>query len=98
MGFGLFHYFTNGLTFHNEQAPYEYIYKITVIHPDSGDISWLSVIKKGETKTYTVNYDDYDIMPSGKYHVFFTFPGLSVKRQDLGGWRQCFNGYCQITC
>jgi hypothetical protein len=87
MEIGLFHYYNNGLTFRSEQS--SYTHKMTIIHPDSWDswdISWLSIIKPGETKTYTVNYDDYDVMPPGKYRAYFTFFGLfPVEQKD---WEQ----------
>jgi hypothetical protein len=87
MGFDLFHYFHNGLIFRSEHAPYEYAHKLTIpyLEPwDSWDISWLSIIKPGETKTYTINYDAYDVMPSGKYRAYFSFSGLPhVEQKDL---------------
>jgi hypothetical protein len=71
----------NDLKFYNPQ--------ITITMPDDkSEYLWekplMSVIKKGETKTYTVNYDAYDAMPSGKYRAYFTFPGLfRLEQKDL---------------
>jgi hypothetical protein len=86
MGFSLFHYFTNGPVFLNEENPEHYYHKGTVIHPDPWNLwkkEWLSLIKKGETKNFTIIYE-FNLMPSGKYRVFFNFPGLSfVEQNDL---------------
>jgi hypothetical protein len=89
MKIGLFHYFTNGLVLMNLNDLKFYNPQITITMPDDkSEYLWekplLSVIKKGETKTYTVNYDAYDAMPSGKYRAYFTFPGLAhVEQKDL---------------
>ncbi|MDR3251613.1 MAG: hypothetical protein LBT42_08140 [Tannerella sp.] len=86
-GLGLFHYFTNGLMLQGETAPHNFYCNIQAVSPESWntwDKSWLSVIKKGETKKYTFIYDAFGPLPSGGYRAWFSFPGLShVEQKDL---------------
>jgi len=80
MGVGLFHYFTNGPTFLNIQIPNHYTHLETVVKPspwNSWKIEWLSLIKSGERKTFSITYDHFDHMPEGKYKMFFLYPGLN---------------------
>jgi hypothetical protein len=87
MGFGLFHYFTNGPAFLNVGNPEYYCHKMEVVHPDPWDSwqkEWLSLIKGKETKIFTIEYNLFEQMPAGKYRVSFSFPGLThVDRKDL---------------
>ncbi len=87
MGLNLFHYFTNGLIIRDSQNN-SYTHKLTVEEPepwDSWKIDWLSVLKSNEAKTISVTYNDFDIIPSGEYTVFFNYPGLSsqIEKEEL---------------
>ena len=88
MGFGLFHYFTNGPTFWDVKYTQTYTHKETVVHPapwDSWKIEWLSLIKRGERKSISIVYQQFDRMPSGKYRMNFAYPGLinGLSQKDL---------------
>ena len=78
-GPNLFHYFTNGL----------YIYDLTnneifsstiqhqVVDPWNGwKIDWLSELKSGNSKEFTINYPLNNPPPAGEYNARFDFPGL----------------------
>ena len=78
MGIGLFHYFTNGPYFWNNQNQ-SFTHQETVIHPvpwNSWEKGWLSLIKSGERKKITINYQHFDIIPAGKYKMLFCFPDI----------------------
>jgi len=89
MGIGLFHYFTNGLTFFSEKNARFYTPQLSVVEPNpwnSWKKEWLSVIRSGESKPFTITYNQFDSMPAGSYQVFFYFPGLSfyqVEQKNL---------------
>jgi hypothetical protein len=88
MGFGLFHYFTNGPTFINDPYTNHFTHRETVIHPDPWDswkTAWLTLIKSGESKDIQITYNQFDIMPAGKYKMYFEFPGLNygISQKDL---------------
>ena len=88
-GIGLFHYFTNGLSFYSEKDNQRYNPKISIVSPDSWNVwkkEWLSVIQSGESKQFTITYDQFDPMPAGNYQASFYFPGLQfyqVEMKDL---------------
>ena len=85
MGIGLFHYFTNGPTFLDDQYQ-RYNHKETVVHPESfksWEKEWLTLIKSGERKNISITYNHFDEIPTGTYRVNFAFPGLSwVSQKD----------------
>jgi len=88
MGVGLFHYFTNGPTFWTVPHTKSYTHQETVIHPEpwnSWKKEWLTLIKSGERKNISITYNRFDMMPAGKYRMYFGFPGLSygVSQKDL---------------
>jgi hypothetical protein len=88
MGFGLFHYFTNGPTFLDDPPTKHFTHKETVIHPEpwnSWGKEWLTLIKSGESKNISITYDQFDLMPAGKYRMYFEFPGLNygISQKDL---------------
>jgi len=93
MGIGLFHYFTNGLYLWNDAFTKNFTHQETVIHPepwDSWKKEWLSLIRSGERKKISITYQHFDAIPSGKYKMYFEFPGLShVSQKDrkLGNGR-----------
>lgn len=87
MGLGLFHYFTNGLIIKDSQNN-SYSHRVIFEIPepwDSWKVDWLSVINENETKTVSLIYNDFDIMPSGEYTASFSYPGLTyqIKKEEL---------------
>ncbi len=89
MGEVLFHYFTNGLVFFDNQKM-EYSYNI--IQHDQPDtfnywsLDWMSVIKGKETKSFEIIYP-FENVPTGrdlKFSFNFPSPELSIsQRNDL---------------
>ena len=80
MGIGLFHYYTNGPSFLNDSYTKSYSHQETVIEPepwDSWKKEWLSLLKSGERKNVLITYSKFEIIPAGKYRMFFAYPGLS---------------------
>ena len=87
-GPGLFHFFTNGLYLrdkdHNE------VFSSTIEHQtpepwNEWKTEWLSAIKSGESKSFTINYPlDTPVNP-GEYRLLFEFPGLAyqVSKEEL---------------
>ena len=78
MGIGLFHYYTNGLYFRDDQYK-SFTHKETVIHPNpwnSWDKEWLTLIKSGERKDISITYNHFDDIPAGKYKMSFVFPEI----------------------
>lgn len=87
MGSALFHYFTNGLLINipNEELK---SHKIEIQKPDpwnGWEADWFYLLESGNSKTFTITYEDFDPMATGRYDVSFVFPGLSyqVSRDDL---------------
>jgi hypothetical protein len=87
-GPNLFHYFTNGL----------YLRKLTYEEVFSGNVQaetpspwnswktdWLSVLKSGDSRQFTINYAIGSAIDPGKYIAMFQFPGLAfqVDRDQL---------------
>lgn len=87
MGMGFFHYFTNGLSFGDAKSYKSYSNNVQHIQPvpyNSWEKEWLSVIEKQSEKTIWITYDNFDEVPSGKYMLNFSFPGLSnVPKTEL---------------
>ncbi len=81
-GPNLFHYFTNGLIIydlaHNE------VFSSNIQHqaPDpwnSWEIDWLSELKSGDSKQFTINYTINNPIDPGEYDTAFEFPGLAYQ-------------------
>lgn len=81
-GPNLFHYFTNGLRIydlaHNE------VFSSTIKHvaPDpwnSWKSEWLSELKSGDAKQFTINYTMNNPINPGEYDTTFEFPGLAYQ-------------------
>jgi hypothetical protein len=81
-GPNLFHYYTNGLYIydltHNE------VFSSNIQHqaPDpwnSWKIDWLSELKSGDSKEYTINYTINNPLSPGEYDTTFEFPGLAYQ-------------------
>jgi hypothetical protein len=78
----LFHYFTNGLYIRN--ADNQEVFSDNIQHqkPDpwnSWKIEWLSQLKSGASKEFTINYTLSKPIPAGEYRALFEFPGLSYQ-------------------
>lgn len=81
-GPNLFHYFTNGLYIydlvHNE------VFSSNIQHQapepwNSWKIEWLSELKSGESKDFTINYVLNNPLNPGEYNTSFEFPGLAYQ-------------------
>jgi len=87
MGLGLFHYFTNGLSFWSSSLMKSYDNHLQHIQPEPGNswqMNWLSLIRSNEKKTIWIHYTNFDPIPAGQYKLYFRFPGLSrVEKGDL---------------
>ena len=87
MGMGLFHYFTNGLSFYDSNNN-SYTNQETVTRPEpwnSWNKEWLSLIKSGERKKISLVYNNFEKMLPGNYRASFSFPGLTnqIKQKEL---------------
>jgi hypothetical protein len=87
-GPNLFHYFTNGLYIHD--LAHNEVFSSTIQHqvPDPWNTwktEWLSEIKSGDSKEFTINYPLENPLSSGEYIATFEFPGLGyqVKKDQL---------------
>jgi hypothetical protein len=84
----LFHYFTNGLTIRNQENYIVYSGNIEHESPtpwDSWKIDWLSQLKSGQSRTFTLNYSINAPLNTGEYKASFEFPGLAfqVSKEEL---------------
>jgi hypothetical protein len=76
----LFHYFTNGLYIRDKDNNELFSSNIQYQKPEpwnSWSIDWLSQLKSGEAKEFTINYTLPETIPAGDYTASFEFPGLS---------------------
>ena len=78
----LFHYFTNGLSMrdpdHNE------VFTSNIVHKkpepwNSWKAEWLSVLKSGDSASFTINYAIDKSIDPGDYKLLFEFPGLAYQ-------------------
>jgi len=88
MGFGLFHYFTNGPSFYDLTNYKSYTHQETVIHPEPWNLwekEWLTLIQSGERKKISITYNRFETIPTGNYRMCFEFPGLNngISQKDL---------------
>lgn len=102
-GTSLFHYFTNGLYLRDSENNEVFSPGIEPERPDpwdSWDISWLSVLKSGESRQFTINYTMVTPIPPGTYKALFEFPGLSFQvshEQLYQGGNRIWLGDVQAT-
>jgi hypothetical protein len=99
----LFHYFTNGLYIrdlaHNEVFTSNIQFQV----PDpwnSFEIGWLSQLKSGQSKQYTINYTINNPLTPGEYNATFIFPGLAYQvplDQLYQGTDRIWLGDIQVT-
>jgi hypothetical protein len=87
-GPNLFHYFTNGLYIYDLDHNEVFTSTIQYQSPDpwnSWSINWLSEIKSGDSKEFTIIYPISNPISPGEYYTTFEFPGLSyqVARDQL---------------
>lgn len=81
-GLNLFHYFTNGLYIRDSNNFIVFTSDYEVQTPDpwnSFDIDWLSLLKSGESRQFTIDYTIPNPLNPGEYTSTFEFPGLSYQ-------------------
>jgi hypothetical protein len=80
-GTNLFHYFTNGLYIRDLSHNEVFSSNIQSQTPDpwnSWKIDWLSELKSGDSKEFTIIYTIENPLGSGEYKTSFEFPGLGI--------------------
>lgn len=87
-GPNLFHYFTNGLSIYDLAHNKVFSSKIQHQSPDpwnSWKTDWLSELKSGDSKEFTIYYSIENTLTPGEYDTTFEFPGLAyqVSREQL---------------
>lgn len=88
MGTNLFHYYTNGLIFVNKDQPrfiYCNIYPQGPTPTNSWKTDWLTLLKSGDSKQFSINYTIDSPLTAGNYIAYFHFPGLTfqIAKDDL---------------
>lgn len=81
-GPNLFHYFTNGLRIYNQAHTEVFSSNIQHLAPDPWNnwkSEWLSELKSGDSKQFTINYTINNPINSGEYDTIFEFPGLAYQ-------------------
>lgn len=102
MGINLYHYFTNGLTIRDQDFNEVYSCNIDAASPDpwnSWSPDWLSLLKSGDSKQFTLNYTILTPISPGEYKAYFEFPGLSyqvLKEQLYQGNSRIWLGDIQL--
>ena len=94
-GPNLFHYFTNGLFIYNLAHIEVFSNNIQHQTPDpwnSWNIEWLSELKSGDSREFTITYTIENPLTPGEYETTFEFPGLGhqVTKDQL------YQGNCRI--
>jgi hypothetical protein len=79
-GPNLFHYFTNGLSI--RKLTYEEVFSSQIAPQtpspwNSWKTDWLSELKSGDTRHFTINYTINSPLNPGEYNALFEFPGLT---------------------
>jgi hypothetical protein len=101
----LFHYFTNGLYLYNQETGWLQ-HQDPVVAPDpwnSWETSWLERLNHQTSKTYYIEYEEFDSVPAGSYELYFRFPGLThvikEERTISGGlvWMGDLEVYSELT-
>lgn len=80
MGTNLFHYFTNGLLIFDTSHVNAFSNNLEIEKPSPWNgwkTEWLSELKTGESKQFTLSYVMAAPLSKGKYDALFEFPGLS---------------------
>lgn len=90
-GVNLFHYFTNGLSIKDKNYNNVFESNIVSSKPDpwnSFKVDWLTLLKSGDSLTFSINYNIEKTIDPGDYYMVFMFPGLAyqvLKDQLLQG-------------
>ncbi len=84
-GPNLFHFFTNGLYIYD--LAHKEVFASTIQHqtPDpwnSWKIEWLSELKSGDSKEFSITYPLINTISPGEYDTRFEYPGLSHVTKD----------------
>jgi hypothetical protein len=79
-GPNLFHYYSNGLSIRT--ATYGLVFSSTITpqapsHSDSLSTIWLSELKSGASRQFTINYPIDSSINPGNYSASFQFPGVT---------------------
>lgn len=81
-GPGLFHYFSNGLQIYDKDNKEVFSGNIQHLAPDpwnSWKTEWLSALKSGDSKDFTITYPFSSSLVQGDYKATFRFPGLAYQ-------------------
>ena len=81
-GINLFHYFTSGIHIYDITKNEVFSSNIEHQSPDpwnSWDINWLTELKAGDSKEYTIVYTLNNQLTPGNYETTFHFPGLTTQ-------------------
>jgi hypothetical protein len=78
----LFHYFTNGL--HLRDRDHNEVFESNIVHRkpepwNSWKPEWLSVLRSGDSVSFTINYTIDKSIEPGEYNLLFEFPGLAYQ-------------------
>ena len=81
-GPNLFHYFTNGLSI--RKLAYEEVFSSNIQSQipspwDSWEPDWLSELKSGDSRQFTIKYTLGSSINPGEYRASFVFPGLAFQ-------------------
>jgi hypothetical protein len=102
-GPNLFHYFTNGLYIKDSAYNDIFTSNIQFQAPDSWKswkVEWLSQLKSGDSKQFTINYTINNPLTPGEYNATIMFPGLEyqvTKDQLFQGTDRIWLGDIQVT-
>jgi hypothetical protein len=81
-GPNLFHYFTNGLYLRDQNHNEVFSGTIPLQKPEpwnSWKADWLSLLKSGDSISFTINYPVEAPISPGEYNLLFEFPGLAYQ-------------------
>lgn len=99
----LFHYFTNGLYIYDLSHNEVFSSTIEIQRPDpwnSWKMEWLSELKSGDSKEFTINYTLNNLINAGEYYSTFAFPGLAyqvAKEQLYQGTSRIWLGDIEVV-
>jgi hypothetical protein len=102
-GPNLFHFFTFGLYIEDQANNEIFTSNIKIQNPDPLNlwkIEWLSLLKSGESRQFTINYTLKNPILPGQYISTFTYPGLAyqvTKDQLYQGNSRIWLGGIQLT-
>jgi len=103
MGTPLFHFFTNGIIVFDNADHFVFTGNVQSQVPDpwnSWKTEWFTELDPDNFRDYTLQYTLDNVLPSGTYTLWFTFPGLSSqlsKDQLYQGDARIFLGEVQCA-